>query len=212
MQTTYSEQQIRTIENQAIAQGVSGDEMMRRAGAAAFSHLVHKWSQARSIVLFCGSGNNGGDGYVVARLAKIAGLDVCVRYLGDTNSLRDEAHHAFKACRQQQVEMKPFDPEEKFDVDLAVDALLGIGLRGELRAEVATAIEVINSLDCPVLALDIPSGLEADKGIVTNVAVKADSTVTFIGVKQGMVVNSGVDYCGEIICCSLDLPEELYEF
>lgn len=211
MSTTYSEQQIRAIEQQAIAQGITADEMMRRAGAAAFSYLVCNWPQARNIVFFCGGGNNGGDGYVVARLAKIAGLNVTVRYLSDPDALPADAHRAFKACRQQQVEIKPFKTEEIFEVDLVVDALLGLGIHGEVREPMVAAITTINALDCPVLAIDMPSGLHADEGILLGTAVKATSSITFIGVKQGMVTDGGADYCGEVICCSLDLPGSLYE-
>lgn len=115
-------------------------------------------------------------------------------------------------CQTAGVPIKPFNAQEPLIADVYIDALLGIGLQGRLKAEVIAAIEYINQKRfCPakVIAIDLPSGLCADTGEVLDDAVKADLTVTLIGIKQGLVTGKAAEYCGDIICDDSDLPEEL---
>ncbi|MEM9243114.1 MAG: NAD(P)H-hydrate epimerase [Pseudomonadota bacterium] len=203
---TCEKEHIRLLEQQAIAEGISGDEMMLRAGKAALNCLQHHWPRAKSVAVFCGGGNNGGDGYVLARLARQAGLDVIVYALGDTDKLKDEAKHAYQACLEVGVDIQAFVADTPISADIIVDALLGIGVAGRMRPNYKRAISVINAANTPVLAIDLPSGLEADKGRVMDCAVKANKTITFIALKTGLMTEEGKQYAGEVIYNDLDLP------
>jgi len=211
MQPVFKVDTIRSIEQAAIQQGISGDEMMKRAGKAAMAWVMELWSEVQSIVVFCGAGNNGGDGYVVARYALAEGLQVSVRYVGDIKQLKNEALNAYNACKEAGVEIKPFDPEEVIMPDVLVDALLGIGLQGRLRPEMLSAIDAMNEIPAPVLSLDTPSGLNVNDGAVLDTAVVADYTMTFLGLKPGMLTADGTDYCGDLCCYDLDLPTDIYK-
>jgi ADP-dependent NAD(P)H-hydrate dehydratase / NAD(P)H-hydrate epimerase len=206
----YIVEQIRQLEKLAVVDGTSGDELMGRAGKAAFEVLKEYWSDAKSVVVFCGGGNNGGDGYVVAHLAHEAGLTVEVCYIGNLAKLKGEAKNAMQQCKDAGIAIRPFDNDELSDVDIFVDALLGIGLQGEVRADAACVIQYINEHDGNVLAIDIPSGLNADSGEVLGCAVAANCTVTFIGKKQGLVTGQAMDCCGNIVCDDLAIEQELF--
>lgn len=207
----YRAEQVRAMDRYAIQQlGISGTVLMERAGAAAFSLLQRHWPQVRTIVVICGTGNNGGDGFVVARLAAEAGLDVRVLLLGDSNHLQGDALAASQRLQSVDIDPVPFDPGLLAQCDLVVDAILGIGLQGPVEGERAAAIESLNQTGLPVLALDIPSGLDADSGEVQGIAVKAASTISFIGRKRGLYTGQATDYCGEIHFEGLSLPTTVY--
>ncbi|OGT45499.1 MAG: hypothetical protein A3E83_05490 [Gammaproteobacteria bacterium RIFCSPHIGHO2_12_FULL_41_20] len=208
----YQTAQIRELER--IAQerfGISSDVMMQRAGKAALECLARRWPHAKSIAVFCGGGNNGGDGYVLARLAQERGMHVAIWQVEDSSGLQGEAERAFSNCKQANVPMSCFDKSAPFAlVDVIVDAMCGIGLRGEVRANIAHVIDMIEQMDIPVLAIDIPSGIDADKGCVLGKAVKATQTITFIGLKLGLLTGSGIAYAGDVVCHNLQLPAELF--
>lgn len=201
----YTTTQIRALE-QLTMQQLSAGDLMQRAGQAAFQHLCKCWPKARQLRVFCGNGNNGGDGYVVATLAKAQGLKVEVRHLGELNKLPQPAAAAMQACHAAGVTIQAFDPQESFTADVIVDALLGIGLNRDVDSCYTEAIAAINSHGAPVLAVDIPSGIAADSGQVCGNAVHADYTITFIGVKQGLVTGQAPAYCGQIELATLDIP------
>ncbi len=207
----YTEQSIRQIERLAVASGISGGMLMEQAGKAAFEFVLERLSDARSIAVFCGCGNNGGDGYVLARLAHEKGLNVQVRYLGQIEKLKGEALLAMQMCQKAGVSLLPFDSGETLNADVFVDALLGIGLQGTVRESAKTVIEYINQYGEHIFAIDMPSGLQADTGAVLGLAVQADCTMTFIGIKQGMLTGAAPDYCGDIVCDDLDLSTELFD-
>jgi len=183
---------------------------MTKAGNAAFQLIKERWPKTQSIIIFCGGGNNGGDGYVVARLAFENKLKVQVRYIGDLQKLKGEAFNAMQKCQQASVEILPFDANEKLNADVFVDALLGIGLQGNVRESTVTVIDTINNSTAKILSVDIPSGLQADSGAVFGAAVHANHTITFIGLKQGLFAGDAPDYCGEIFCNDLDLSKEWF--
>jgi len=189
--------------------GTPGIELMRRAGAAAFAALRTRWPQARTVSVVCGSGNNGGDGYVVARLALEAGMDVRVYPLSPVAGLRGDA---LLACQNYQAAGGPildFVPADFEGAEVVVDGLLGTGLDREVTGLYAEVIRGINRFKGGVLALDIPSGLHADSGCSLGVAVKADVTITFIGLKQGLFTGEGLEHCGLVAFDALDTPEEV---
>ena len=207
----YRAAQVRAMDRYAIEQlGISGTVLMERAGAAAYALLQQRWPQARTIAVICGTGNNGGDGFVVARLAAEAGLDVRVLLLGDSNRLQGDALAASQRLQSVDIDPVPFDGDLLSLCDLVVDAILGIGLQGPVEGERRDAIEAVNKTGLPVLALDIPSGLNADSGEVQGVAIKAAATITFIGIKRGLYTGQAADYCGEVVFSSLSVPESVY--
>ncbi|HVV69352.1 MAG TPA: NAD(P)H-hydrate dehydratase [Gammaproteobacteria bacterium] len=202
-QTTrlYQAQQIKTIEQLAVPQyAVSEFELMESAGLAAFHLLQHCWPDARTLGVFCGKGNNGGDGYVVARLAKQAGWKVMVCQVGEGTGEPVAAEKARLACQAAGVEIKPFEHlwQQPFQADVIVDALLGIGIKGEVKGSYATVIAAINAAQKPVLSIDVPSGIDADTGRVCGVAVQANVTLTFMALKRGLYTGAAPQYCGDL--------------
>jgi hydroxyethylthiazole kinase-like uncharacterized protein yjeF len=207
----YRAEQVRAMDRYAIQQlGISGTVLMERAGTAAFALVQRHWPQARTIAVVCGTGNNGGDGFVLARLAAEAGLDVRVLQLGDRNHLQGDALAAFQRLQSVDIEPVAFDPDSLSLCDLVVDAILGTGLQGPVEGERRAAIDAVNHAGLPVLALDIPSGLNADNGQIQGVSIKASVTLSFVGLKRGLYAGEASDYCGDIIFDSLSLPDTVY--
>lgn len=206
----YRAESVRAIERAAIERhGIAGRELMERAGAAAWSLACARWPGARRILVLVGAGNNGGDGYVVARLAREAGREVRVQALADPARASGDALAALRAWQGVGGRVESFDPAAPETCDLVVDALLGTGLAREVDGEFARAIEALERAGAPVLAVDIPSGLHADSGAVLGRAVRAAATATFIGLKQGLVTGAGPEHCGELVLDTLGLPPEL---
>jgi ADP-dependent NAD(P)H-hydrate dehydratase / NAD(P)H-hydrate epimerase len=202
----YRADQVRALDRAAIEDyGIPGAELMERAGAAAYRLLRSRWPGARRLLVLCGGGNNGGDGYVVARLARENGLGVEVLALADPASLSGDARAMADACLAAGGLVGPFDGLPR-RVDLIVDALLGTGLDREVEGEWARAIAAVNGHLAPKLAIDIPSGLHADTGRVLGIAVQADATISFIGLKQGLFTGEGPSCCGDVRFSALAVP------
>lgn len=207
----YSAAQVREVDRRVIAEtDVTGYELMCRAGAAAFQVLRERWPNARKIAVCCGVGNNAGDGYVVAQLAVKANFEVTLFALGGDAPLRGEAAQAQRAAREIGLLESEFDAPLLDEHDVVVDALLGTGLDRPIRGAMAAAINAINGAERPVLALDIPTGLNADNGSVWGRAVHAHATVTFIGLKTGLFTAQGPDHCGDIYFAGLGVPPEMF--
>lgn len=183
-------------------------ELMLRAGESAFRCVRKYWPQAQRIDVYCGSGNNGGDGYVLALLAQQHGLDVRIIYLEESKSF--PATQARAACEAAHVPMHAFVETNPDWPDLIVDALLGIGIKDELRTPYTSAINHINQTGKPVLAIDVPTGVNADTGNVQTVAVQASKTLTFIALKSGLLTGPATNFCGDVILDDLNLPTELF--
>ncbi len=197
----YSAEQARALDRQAIeGQGVPGYVLMRRAGRAALDGLRARWPDAKSVAVLCGPGNNGGDGYELARLAVQQGLEVRLARIGK-DPQRDEARQAMQAWRDLTGEIEPWSPgfaaAAMDHADVVVDAIFGIGMDRAVNGAAAAAIHAINACQRPVLCLDIPSGLDSDCGVVHGDAVRADLTVSFIGRKLGLYLGQGAAYAGE---------------
>jgi NAD(P)H-hydrate epimerase len=206
----YTAAQVREFDRVAIEEyGIPGGALMERAGTRAFQWMQARWPGLSEILVLCGVGNNGGDGYVLARHAKEGGLQVRVLQLGDPDRLRGDALAMAQAWRAVGGETEPFTglPGKP---GLIVDALLGTGLEREVSGPWAEAIEQINRHPAPVFALDIPSGLDADSGRVMGVAVRAVACLSFIGLKQGMFTGQGPDCCGQLAFDALDVPARVY--
>lgn len=204
--TLYRCDQIRSCEQQALNLYQLGEnELMSQAGTEAFFFVKRLYPQVRNIAVFCGAGNNSGDGYILARLAHEHGLSVTVYQCKALEDLPSAARTAALLALAAGVDCQSADEPLDTDAELIIDALLGIGLKGPVHGVIATAINQINSSDLPVVSLDIPSGLNADTGQVENFCVKATVTLTFIALKAGMYTLDGPDYCGEIHCRHLQL-------
>src|SRR5690554_2876000 len=155
----YTAAQIRALEQSAIAAGVASIQLMKRAGRAAFTVLLERFPSPELITVYCGAGNNAGDGYVVAALAIQRCIPVQVIQVAPPENLRNEALQAYEFARQENVAMVPFTASAAPHAGVIVDALLGIGLGSEPKDLFAAAINQINEARLPVLALDLPSGL-----------------------------------------------------
>lgn len=206
----YTAAQVRELDRLAIEEyRIPGIELMRRAGAAAFEQIRLRWPATVRLHIFCGAGNNAGDGYVIARLAMQNGLQVAVNALTDPERLRGDALTACQEFIGAGGKVGRFSDLPLAPPCVVVDALLGTGLDREVSGVFAAAIARINASDCPVLAVDIPSGLNADTGQVMGSAVLADCSVCFIALKQGLFTGQAADHCGTIIYADLQVPCEL---
>lgn len=206
----YRAEDVRAMDRYAIETwGIPGIELMRRAGASAFAALRERWPAARTLSAICGGGNNGGDAYVVARLAHEAGMDVRVYPVSPPANLKGDALAAYQDYRAAGGEILDFIPADFEGAEVLVDGLLGTGLDREVDGLYADVIRAVNRFSGRVMALDIPSGLHADTGSALGVAVKADLTVTFIGLKQGLFTGEGPEYVGEIVFADLGAPPEV---
>lgn len=202
----YSTAQVRALDAHAIErQGIPGYTLMKRAGEAALRYLRSRWPTAHRIVIVCGGGNNGGDGYVLARFAQAAGLTVTALAATPPEQLRGDAARAHADLAASGGRVLPFSPERLAEGEVVVDALLGTGLATEVREAAAAVIRAINASGRPVLAIDVPSGLDSDCGIARGVAVIADCTVTFVGLKTGLFIGDGPQYAGTVYFDDLEL-------
>ena len=182
---------------------------MDRAGTGAFRALVQRWPEARRVTVVCGTGNNGGDGFVVARRAREAGYDVRVLVVGDPGRLGRDASGMLVTMREAGVECEPFVAPALEGV--VVDALFGTGLSRPVAGAAAAAIDAMNAAQAPILAVDVPSGIDADTGSVRGTAVRASLTVTFIAPKRGLLTGAGLDHCGRLECDTLGVPPSLQD-
>jgi NAD(P)H-hydrate epimerase len=215
-QPLYSAEAVRELDRRVIAaERIPSIALMKRAGRAAFARLLERWPQATQLQVFCGGGNNGGDGYVIAALAAQKRIPVTVYACVAPEQLKGDALLACGFAEQEGVRIvrQLAELETAGSDTVFVDALLGIGFHGPLREEFAAAVAHINESAAQVLAVDIPSGLSADTGsapVSLGGAVRADLTVTFIGRKFGLYCGRGPALCGEIIFESLDAPRNIY--
>ncbi len=208
----YTAAQVRELDRIAIEdEAIPGITLMQRAGRAAFDQLCGAWPKAKKIAAVCGLGNNAGDAYVLARLAQEAGLQVHVFQIGDAAKLKGDARTSYEDLTATGISISPVDSSKFNEFDVIVDGLFGTGLDREVGGEWKNIIESINDSNSGVLSLDIPSGLNADTGSVMGIAVVADLTVSFIGMKQGLLTGAAADYCGELYFSDLEVPERIYE-
>jgi len=199
----YRTADIRDIETRAL-EGLQPPGLMERAGLAAAEIARNVTASGGRVLIFAGPGNNGGDAFVIARHLKSWWYKVSVVFTGDAEKLSADAKAAYAAWRDSgggTVEDIPAGQHW----DLVIDGLFGIGLQRDLTGKYAELIATINALSTPVLAIDVPSGLEADTGRVMGSAVRANHTATFIGLKPGLLTRDGPEHCGEIHLCALGL-------
>lgn len=203
--------QVRELDRRAIEDhGIAGRELMERAGVAALEAGLRRWPSMRALTVACGAGNNAGDGFVVARLARRRGLAVHLLAVTDPAQLRGDAALARADYEREggMIERWSGHGEPGGDGPL-VDALLGTGIDRELAGGFRAAVDAINGSGRPVLALDLPSGLDADTGREMGAAVAASLTVSFIGLKLGLFTGRGPALRGELEFAPLGVPAGL---
>ncbi len=207
----YDAAATRAIERSAIEdQGLPGLDLMRRAGQGAFVQLQRHWPDVRRVAVISGVGNNGGDGFVVARLAKLAGLEVDLYVVGDSAGIKNDALATRAEARASGVIERSL-PNALHDADVVVDALFGSGLNRVVDGIQAEAIDLMNSANAARMALDIPSGLHADSGAILGCAVDADITISFITCKQGLLSGAAPDCVGELVVDDLGVPPSCFD-
>jgi len=196
----YSAAQVRALDAFEISKRrVPGYTLMTRAAEAALRLLRARWPQTRRVAVVCGAGNNGGDGYVLARLAQAAGLEALVLAATPPDKLAGDARRAQEEWVAAGGSAHPFAADALSGCDVIVDGLLGIGFKPPARAETLAVIHAMNAARRPILALDIPSGVDADSGAAGEGAVRADLTLSFVGFKSGLFLGAGPEHAGVVV-------------
>ena len=204
----YSVAAVRETDRTTIEDhGVPGYTLMTRAGEAAVKEAIAAFPNARRWQVICGAGNNAGDGYVVARLAALEGIAVSVLTLVEPDKLSGDAATAYGDYAAEGGVVLPFEGDLDDEASLLFDGILGSGLEREVGGRFADAVAAINAHPAPVIALDIPTGIHGDTGKVLGCAVRADLTVTFVGLKSGLFLGEAPDYCGIVRFAGLDIPD-----
>ncbi len=207
----YAPADVRELDRRAIEDHrVPGYTLMSRAGRGAFEAIHGRWPD-RALVVVCGAGNNAGDGYVIARLALEAGIPAQVVYVVEPESLGGDAARAVADYLGRGGQAHAFENMLPGGDVVLVDALLGTGLDRDVGGRFAEAVAAINQHPAPVFAVDVPSGLNAETGQVMGVAVEAQMTATFVGMKTGLLTGRGPALCGEVVYDSLDVPPAVFD-
>lgn len=198
----YTIANMRQADAMAIERGIAGIDLMENAGAAV-AEVIFQNHDPVDTVLLCGPGNNGGDGFVVARRLMEAGWPVAIALLGDPSRLKGDAAMARDRWTGK---TRPLEPTALTGAKLVVDALFGAGLTKPITGQVRAVLETLNALDAPIIAIDVPSGIDGDTGAVRGIAVKADVTVTFHRPKPGHYLLPGPEHVGRLVVADIGIP------
>ena len=197
--------------------GIPGVVLMENAGRNCAGLIEDKLKDVAEpkVCIFCGTGNNGGDGYVIARHLINRGIRAAVVVCGETSKIKGDAKINLDILERMGEPIEPLNPAARdiaeqvgrltAGADIIVDSIFGTGLRGKLSGEYRHLLECINARNCPVLAVDIPSGLDCDSGEPLGAAINAAWTVTFVAVKKGFTFAAASRYTGEIFVASIGI-------
>ncbi|OHB61637.1 MAG: NAD(P)H-hydrate epimerase [Planctomycetes bacterium RBG_13_46_10] len=216
-------EQVRAFDSWAInTLGIPGVVLMENAGRSCAELIKEKLSKIAKpkACIFCGTGNNGGDGYVIARHLLNAGFTVTVVICGDRNKIKGDAKTNLDILERMGQSIEQFDIADgdiservrtfTDGADMLVDGLFGTGLSGQLSDEYKRLIECINAQGRPILAVDIPSGLDCDTGEPLGAAIRATWTVTFVAMKKGFTgSNDSTKYTGQIFVASIGVEPDI---
>lgn len=206
---------IRAVENAAEAGGFSTLRMMENAGSAAANVIIEKYKiKEASVIVVAGNGNNGGDGFVTARKLYEAGANVAVVLACGMPKSENASETLSKLSKLPVRIYNANDFEAKTVIkyaDFVIDAIFGIGFRGELEGDVLDLVNVANESEAVRIALDLPSGCECDSGRVGNTCFSADVTISFIGVKPCHVLYPSSDYCGKLVMVGIGISKEIVD-
>ena len=191
-----------------INSGISGIDLMHNAGRRVFEEITGRWNKCKVLIL-CGPGNNGGDGFVVAKLLQDAGWEIYLMAMKHRDEYKGDAK---KAADEFSSDIYPLSADINLsNFGLVVDALFGIGFSKLLRDDIANLFTSINEADIPVVAVDIPSGVDGNTGAVDKNAVRADLTVSFCCKKTGHLLYPAREYVGKVIAATIGIKPEVYE-
>ena len=212
----YTASETRKIDNLAIKEkGISGYSLMQMAAEFTLDVILREFSPVEELIIFCSKGKNSGDGFLLGSFAKEFGLEVTIVMSNTSNVLKGVSRKAFEEMKDAKVKIISTKSVEKLKVSnkaVIVDALIGTGLKGNLRKNIKESILALNKLGVklPVLSLDIPSGINPDTGDADDIAVYADITATFVAQKRGCFTSVGKKFSGEIVYSDLEIPKNLF--
>ena len=212
----YTASETRKIDNLAIKEkGVSGYSLMQMAAEFTLDVILREFSPVEELIIFCSKGKNSGDGFLLGSFAKEFGLEVTIVMSNTSNVIKGVSRKAFEEMKDAKVKIISTKSIEKLKVSnkaVIVDALIGTGLKGNLRNNIKESILSLNKLGVklPVLSLDIPSGVNPDTGDADDIAVYADITATFVAQKRGCFTSVGKKFSGEIVYSDLEIPKNLF--
>ena len=206
-------EQMRRLDSQAIAGGIPGVVLMERAAAAVTEAVCARTDAPGAAAVFCGPGNNGGDGFACARQLRERGWQVSCFLLGEAARQTPDSAEMRRRWEAGGGVTEPFSVEAAraalAEACAAVDAIFGTGLRAPLRGAALEAVQLLNGSGVPVVACDLPSGVEADTGAVLGEAVQAEVTVTFTAAKPGQLLPPGMSRCGRLVVADIGIPAAL---
>ena len=210
----YTSQETKKLDSLAIrSQKVPAFTLMQRASEFSFNVLLNNWPNTKKVFVFCGKGNNAGDGYLISHLAKEMGLESFIIQASPSNKISGASKKAFHLALESKVKRIPISAFKKKSLkdSVIVDALLGIGIKGNVRSNVSKLILEINkkTTNTPVLSVDIPSGICSNTGINLGVHIQADVTATFVGRKRGCFTSTGRTASGNVVFNDLGLSSSL---
>jgi NAD(P)H-hydrate epimerase len=209
--------QMRAIDRRASEQfGIPSIVLMENAAVALAQVIEERFPDARRVAIFCGTGNNGGDGFALARHLAAGGVETGIFLFGDRSRIEGDALVNLEACDRLGLAIAPVDTADRLDravifasrSHLVVDAMFGTGLQRAATGLHADAILALGSLEVPVLAIDVPSGIDASQANPPGPAVEATLTVTFAAPKLAHVFSPAADFCGEVVVADISIPAE----
>ena len=217
LQPLYTADEMRELETRAIdGLRIPSLVLMERAGLAAAEEIIRRYPGGETATILCGAGNNGGDGFVVARHLHAAGWAVEVFLTGVSGKLKDDARLNFEIARRLDVPVHERVAPARLKrgvrrADVVVDALLGTGFSGMPRPGAAALIDAVEAVGGAVVALDVPSGIDSSTGKVEGAAVRADVTISFHAAKTGLMVSPGRSYRGDVVVVPIGIPPQVFE-
>lgn len=209
MNILVDSRQMKNCDNNTIHHfGMPSLVLMERAALGVAEEIEKNVQTGSRVLLVCGTGNNGGDGFSVARMLWQKDYDVTAVVIGDCQKASKETKQQMEICRAYGIEIQEEIPEENFDV--VVDALFGIGLSRDLQGKYFEVVKQMNDINAYKVAVDIPSGIHADTGAVMGIAFRADITITFAFQKLGLLLYPGAEYAGKTIVKEIGITKDSF--